>query len=372
VRKSAIRLRLYGLLFNMANASYTSYASYVAAAMGVQGPLLGIVSSAGTSLTSIAAYLGGRIRAPPLTIIRIANAALAISLIAMALLMEHPGAYTALYSLSMAALGISSYGLMLLFERHTRGARGSKLADFSFYGALGSLVATLIAGLYMGSDPLLIKMVFLAAAASILASSLLLRGVEGAETVEAGPGRGDIGPLRFYIYFGLFMVVFSSAWPIFSAMQVYVYHMTPLQVAVLNIIAGASTLALQRGVGRLADKNLKALMAAEGPILSSFTLAYALSPNIYPLYAVNVLAGLSNSIYNVAYLAYVADRAEDKRKAIAVLNLVIGVSTLVGSELGSVAYQAWARRDGLDGAGRKLLLIISALRVASALPFLRL
>ncbi|WP_252901171.1 hypothetical protein [Vulcanisaeta sp. JCM 14467] len=95
--------------------------------------------------------------------------------------------------------------------------------------------------------------------------------------------------------------------------QVYLLNMNVEQLAIVNVISGVSTLALQRFVGRWFDRNRKLIMFLGRFLLVTFPLSYALANNVYVIYLANTVAGFTNSASNIAYIGFVYDNAEDRR-----------------------------------------------------------
>ncbi|MEL9990364.1 MAG: MFS transporter [Thermoproteus sp.] len=336
------RLYLYSALQNFANSLYSPFVSFVAASTGVPPLMLGVVSSAGTVFNNISAFLASFRRWRPLRLILAANLSSAVALALMALFAEVHAAYTAMYVIVTASLGASGYGWSLIVEQYSRKNRGISLAEFSFYSTLGGLIATLITGLLISGNPLAIKLSLEAAATLTIINTLQLYrlGIEYEEGPRASLGRISKRLLKFYLDNFAFMVTWSFAWPLFPLAQVYVFHMTGLQVAVVQIITVASNLAFQRAMGRFVDRHMRLSLFLGRATFMLWPLIYGVATNVYQIYLAYLFYGFGGSISNIAYFAYVVDNAEDKRKALGYYNLVNALGAVTGSELSSaiVAY----------------------------------
>jgi MFS family permease len=364
------RLYLYSAVQNFANSLYGPFVSFVAASTGVPPLLLGVVSSAGTVFNNVSAFLASFRRWRPLELILLANAASAIALVLMATFAEVHVAYAAMYAAVMASLGVSGYGWSLIMEQYSRERRGASLAEFSFYSTLGGLVATLITGFLIQGDPLAIRFALYAAAALMAANTAQLYrlGVDYREGPRAP--RGGVGRrlLKFYVDTFIFMVTWSFAWPLFPLAQVYIFHMTGLQVAILQIITVASNLAFQRAVGRFVDRHMRLSLFLGRATFMTWPLVYGIATNVYQIYAAYLFFGFGGSISNIAYFAYVVDNAEDRRKAIGYFNLVNALGAATGAELSS-AMLAYVGNYGEEFI-RRMLIGAAFTRLGSSLLFL--
>ncbi|MGC8973230.1 MAG: MFS transporter [Thermoproteus sp.] len=364
------RLYLYSALQNFANSLYSPFVGFVAASTGVPPLLLGVVSSAGTVFNNISAFLVSFRRWRPLKLILFANAASAVALVLMAAFAEVHAAYTAMYAVVTASLGISGYGWSLIMEQYSRERRGISLAEFSFYSTLGGLVATLITGFLIRDDPLAIRLALYAAAALTAANTAQLYklGIDYSEGPRAP--RGGVGRrlLKFYAENFVFMATWSFAWPLFPLAQVYVFHMTGLQVAIVQIITVASNLAFQRAMGRFVDRHMRLSLFLGRATFMIWPLVYGVATNVYQIYAAYLFFGFGGSISNIAYFAYVVDNAEDKRRAIGYFNLVNALGAAAGAELSSavLAYMGNYNEELI----RRMLVGTAFARLGSSLLFL--
>ncbi len=366
------RLSLYNLVNGMVSSSYSPYISFIGASLGLPGYMLGLVSTAGTFFTNVSQYLSSLTRLTARQLVLWGNAVKAFALALMLLFMGSHAAYTALVALVMVGSGISGMGTSLLSEYYSRGSRSVLLSRMAFYGSLGSLPVIVVGGVYMATDIQLARYVFLVSAVATMAMSFIVAGLPYEE--DALPGGHKLetrGLERFLAYNLVYMLVWSFAWPLFPLAQVYLFRMTTLQVAIINVIATSSTVVVQRFIGGFIARRLKLSMFIGRLTNTFFALAYAISPNVYGIYASQLLAGLANSINNVAYFSYLVDRAADRRAAIGTYSIVMGVGALIGGELGGTAYELLEPRYGISVL-RTMFLYIALARAAAAGLFLTL
>lgn len=331
------RLYAYSTLQSFANNLYGPFVGFVAASTGTPPLMLGLIASAGTTFSNISAFLASFRRWRPLRMILAANLSSAAALFLMAIFADVHAAYTGLYVAVTASLGISGYGWSLIIEQYSRQRRGISLAEFSFYSTLGGLAATLMTGFLIRNNPLAIRLALEIAAALTVANTiqLYLLGLEYDEGARPPQGKINKRLLKFYLDNLAFMITWSFAWPLFPLAQVYVFHMTGLQVAIVQIITVASNLAFQRAVGKFVDKHMRLSLFLGRATFMLWPLIYGVATNVYQIYAAYLFYGFGGSISNIAYFAYVVDNAEDRRKALGYYNLVNAAGALVGAELSS-------------------------------------
>lgn len=287
--------------------------------------------------------------------------------------------FVSLYIVIQIISGIASLGWLLILENISRGRRGFELARYSFYGSAGSLIATLITGYVVGRNLSNMGYFFIASGILLIVSSLAFLGYrESDSSIDRARARGggfqkasgssDLLP-RFYIINSAYMVVMSLAWPLFPLAQVYKYRMSAAEVGILTVIAGVSSLAIQRPLGVLVDINRKAVMFLGRFLLASFPLGYAFSPNIYYLYAIQIIAGFTNSA-GIAYTSYVMDHSIDKRRALSMFNFLNGIATIIGSIIGGLLYVIISSSEDPVAAIDILMTSIGIIRILISIPYI--
>ncbi|GGP20908.1 MFS transporter [Thermocladium modestius] len=344
------KLRLYIMLQNIANGLAQPFISFLAAVGGAGGPLLGLVSSANSFFWGVVQLPLSYSKARPGRLLLLGNLLLALLWVLLGLFGPIDSIiYTAIYVGIASLNGLISFAWLLVMEELSKGSRGRVLAEYSFFGSVGGLIATLLAGLWIGRSLAAASYVFYVTAAILALNSINVIGITISERQRLP---GPSAPPRFYLVTTLFAVTWSFSWPLFPLAQVYVFDMTTTNVAIISVIAGVSTLALQRRVGRMVDGHRRTMMFLGRLGLITFPLAYALSPNVYWIYVANVVSGFTNSVSNTAYMAYLFDNAKDRNKAIGLYNAVYGAATLLGSIMGgwasSLVIPYLGIRRGLD------------------------
>ena len=358
------KLRSYILLQNLANGLVSPFMSFLAAVTGVPSVGIGIVSSASSffgGIVQLPLRRAGRVE----SLLKISTLLLSVLWLIMAFMAYgNPLLYVLTYVAIALIGGVNSFAWSVIMERLSRGSRGRVLATYAFYGSIGSLIATLVTGIFIGSNYALMRYVFITSALLILINTINIWTLKSMDPEPQAPILSS--PLRllmsdkrltkFLLVNMLFAIVWSFAWPLFPLAQVYLLSMNAEQVAIVNVISGASTVLLQREVGRLFDRNRKLVMFLGRFLLIIFPLSYALAPNVYVIYLANVVAGFTNSASNIAYISFVYDNSRDRKTAIGLYNLFYGVGTLIGSLTGSYLVTLVSGYVGLRNSVRYLLL----------------
>jgi MFS family permease len=364
------RISLYNLINGMASSAYSPYISFIGALLGLSGYTLGIVSTAGTFFTNMAQYFSSATKSDARRLVLEGNIIKGLGLVLMAFFMNYHLLYTALVATVMAGSGISSMGLSLLSEYYSRGSRSFLLSRMAFYSSLGSLPVIVAGGLYMATNVELAKYIFVVSAVASTLSTAIVFDLPYDERPRERSLRLSVKGLEKFLAFNfIYMIVWSFAWPLFPLAQVHVFGMTTEQVAIINVIATTSTVVVQRFIGGFIARRMKTSMFIGRLTNTFFALAYAISPNVYGIYASQLLAGLANSINNVAYFSYLVDKAEDKRAAIGTYSVVMGLGAIIGGELGGWTFEALYASDGYSCL-RSLMLYVAIARAAAASLFL--
>ncbi len=372
-------LRLYSLLSNLAGGLANPFVGFFVVSSNVPTYMVSLVSSASTALPGISQIAVFRMKTDPRMMTVIGTMITGIIWIIAGISSSIGVLFAGLYLVTQIAAGVATLGWSLILERISRGRRGFELAKYSFYANAGSLLATLITGYLVGRNLGYIAYFYIATGVLLIISSLVIlnyREEQGkpaekpliAIKVSERGGEQDVLK-RFYIVNFLYMIVMSLAWPIFPIAQVYKFRMSAAEVGILTVIAGVSSLAMQRVVGYLVDFNRKAVMFAGRLLLASFPLGYAFSTNVYQLYAVQVIAGFTNSAV-IAYTSYVMDYSIDKRKAISTFNFLNGIGTVIGSMIGGLLYSAITSIEDPVEAVDLLMIMIGVIRIAASIPYL--
>ncbi|BBD72288.1 MFS transporter [Sulfodiicoccus acidiphilus] len=330
------KLRTYAVLQTLASSLTQPFVNFLAALLGVDGIDLGIIATANTFFSSISQLALSSIKTSPKKLILLADVSVGILWYLMvAIGINYPAAYVGIYIAISCLSGMSTFGWLIVLERFSIGARGKRLAEYGFYSSIGGLIATLVTGLLVGSNYSNFAPVFLASGSIYLTNGLLTLRWE--EVAEARPSKPSLPKVwKFLGITAAFNATWAFAWPLFPLAQVYVYHMNALQVGLTSVIAGCSTLILQRRIGALVDRYRKFMMFLGRLGLVTFPLAYALGTSVYDIYGAQIVSGFTGSISSTAYYSYLFDKVEDKRRGIAFYNAFSGVGALAGGILGGL------------------------------------
>ncbi|WP_238523583.1 MFS transporter [Acidilobus saccharovorans] len=368
--RGVMRISLYNLVNGMTSSAYSPYLSFIGASLGLSGYTLGIVSTAGTFFTNMAQYFSSVTRSRARLLVLEGNLVRGLGLFLMLFFLNSHIIYTILVAVIMAGSGVSSMGLSLLSEYYSRGSRSIVLSRMAFYSALGSLPVIVAGGLYMATNVELAKYIFVASAVVTTLSTFIVFDLPYDEPQGRRSLRLSAKGLEKFLAFNfVYMIVWSFAWPLFPLSQIYIFKMTTEQVAIINVIATSSTVVVQRFIGGFIARRMKLSMFLGRLTNTFFALAYAVSPNIYGIYVSQLLAGLANSINNVAYFSYLVDKVEDKRAAIGTYSVVMGVGALIGGELGGWAFEYLKAIEGYECL-RQLMLYTAIARASAASLFL--
>jgi len=372
-------LRIYSLLNNLASGLTSPFIGFLVASSGIPVYLLSIVSSASTSLPGIAQIAILRIRSNPRSMVFLGTLAIGLLWTLSGFVSYASTLFVGLYLVIQVISGIASLGWLLILENISRGRRGFELARYSFYASAGSLLATLITGYIVGRNLSNMGYFFIATGILLIVSSLAVLGyresdssIGGARPKEESFHRTSKSAdllSRFCIINSAYMVVMSFAWPLFPLAQVYKFRMSAAEVGILTVIAGMSSLAIQRPLGILVDINRKAVMVLGRVLLASFPLGYAFSPNIYYLYAIQIISGFTNSA-GIAYTSYVMDHSIDKRRALSMFNFLNGIATIIGSIMGGLLYVVISSAEDPVAAIDILMTSIGIIRILMAIPYI--
>lgn len=364
------KLKVYASLQSLASSIVQPFISFLAVLVGVSGVDLGIVSSANSFFSSIGQYSLSHFRLNARTILVVSDLLLGGGWLSMGVLgLDSPMLYLEVYVAIAVVSGFSTFGWLIVMERVSVRSRGRTLAQYGFYSTLGGLLATLATGALVNTNYTEMRYFFVFTSALYFASAAIAANYRD---TESEPVTGRLSPYlnKFYLVTFLFNISWSFAWPLFPTAQVYLFHMSELQVALMSVIAGSSTLLLQRRVGAWVDRNRRLGMYLGRAGLVTFPLAYLVSPSVYALYAFNTVSGFTNSVGNTAYFSYLFDNAVNKKKAIGTYSAAGGLGALAGSALSGALLSVVSSSSGIVSAVRILLLVAVVGRLCASTMYL--
>jgi len=367
-------LRIYTLLNNLSGSLISPFVSFFVAANGIGGTLLAIVSSSTTTFPGIAQYLLVNFYIRAKRLILLGTLISGVLWLLIGLLKISNSLFVLIYVIISLSLGISSFGLLLILDKVSETARGKTLASYNFYGYIGGLTATFITGFIVGDQLHLMSYFFIIGGIIYLINAYVIYhsdvDVEMKSKAKLFTSNPEVR--KFLLINFIFTFIWAMAWPLFPLAQVYKFHMNEFNIAVISVISGVSTLALQKFIGILVDKHRKLMMFLGRFALATFPLAYALSTSISEIYLANIVSGFTNSA-SISYTAYLFDSSsyQEKRTNIASFNMLNGIAALAGSTFSAFVLSLISPRLGLVMAVNLMLISIGIMRIFSSFLYLK-
>jgi len=332
----ADRLKLHAFWNSFATNVAAPFVSFNVTASGASDLLIGYVGAISTLASAFTQLIGGRIvdRSGR----RVAIAGL-FSVFAGVLWMatatfQTPTVLAAFFTAITLTLGVYAAGWTAILGEGSEGkGKGAFLGSFARLtsaGALGGLILTTAIAIFTTSyTPL-----YLVSGALFLLSALVLKGEKEQKvekTVMTDAGAALLR--RYYLFTGVYGLFWGFAWPLFTITSVKVVHMTLFEYGISQVIALGATVAFQPLVGRLVDRDRRMWVFWGRMALVVYPLVYIFFSAAWEVYAINIFSGLTNSLLNIAFAAYLYDispRGQRGRRS-AEFNLVTGASTMIGS-----------------------------------------
>jgi len=268
-------------------------------------------------------------------------------------------------------------------------ARGRITALINRSAGVGSLLATLAAGYFMilvkGTVqemlffPLLVAML-LGVASSFVMLVVKEKARRNASSTKsifdvqdlARITRNNSKFLRFCTVSCVFGFFMSMSWPLFTLTTVNVLNASMLEIALIGVVQGAVTIALQPLGGRLVDRvGRRQLMIIYRLGLVLVPVFYALATSVHHLYVASVIFGILVAFGDVAMFAYLLDVTQEEFRGTlsAFYNLLTGMIFFVGSLTGGYLGSYFIGVFGLV-LGLQIVYAISAVgRIAGGLTF---
>ena len=267
--------------------------------------------------------------------------------------------------------------------------RGMTTAAINRSATIGSLLATLAAGyLMVRVEATLQQMFFVPLLTAFLfgaVSSLVIILVQEKPHSNSAPSssvfsiRDVIKHVRsnpHFVSFSTASVIFgffmSISWPLFSITTVSVLNASMLEVALITVIQGAVTIALQPWGGKLVDRvGRRQLIIVYRLGLVLVPIFYGLSLTVHHLYLASVVFGVLTAFGDIAMFAYLLDVTQEELRGTltAFYNMVTGIVFFIGSLAGGYLANYLMGAFGLV-LGLQLVYALSAIgRIAGALTF---
>ena len=373
----ADRLKLHAFWNSFANNVAAPFVSFNVTASGASDLLIGYVGSIGTLASAVTQLIGGRIADRSGR--RVAIAGL-FSVVAGFLwigtsVIQTPTVLAVFFTAITLVLGVYAAGYTAILGEGSEGkGKGAFLGAFARLtsaGALAGLVLTTVTAAFTESyTPL-----YLASGALFLLSAAVLRGqkeqkVERKLITDAGAALLR----RYYIITAVYSLFWGFAWPLFTITIVKIVKMSLFEYGVSQIIALGATVAFQPLVGRLVDRDRRKWVFWGRMGLVVYPVVYIFFSAAWQVYAINIFSGLTNSLLNIAFAAYLYDisPAGQRGRRSAEFNLVTGASTMAGSLAAGLALTLLNGPYSLWISLAYLYVIATVGRAAGALLHLRL
>jgi MFS family permease len=259
--------------------------------------------------------------------------------------------------------------------------RGRIIAMLNRAAATGTLLATLLAGYIMIAESgSLHQMFFIPLVIAIvcgITSSLIIVAVRekpqlnNTSTYSSFFGvRGIIRLIRgnpSFAHFSLASVIFgffmSISWPLFSITMINVLNLSMWDVALLAVVSGAVTIALQPWGGKLVDQvGRRPIIVVYRFVLILVPIFYGLASNVYYLYFLNIVTSVVGAPGDIAMFAYLLDISPEEHMGAltALYNLLTGSIWFFGSLLGGYLANYFVGTLGL-WLGLWLVYLLSAI-----------
>jgi len=371
------RLRLHAFWNSFANNVAGPFVAFNATTAGASAVLIGYLQSVGSLASAVTQLIGGGIADRSGRRVAIAGlfSLLAGSLWVGAVFYQTPAFLAVFFTAITLALGFYAAGWTAILGEGSEGTgRGAFLGSFARLtsaGALAGLLLTTAATFVYSSYTLL----YLLSGGFFVLSAGVLRGqkeqkVERVTLTEEGAA----SLRRYYVASGIYGLFWGFAWPLFTITTVKIVGMTLFEYSISQVIAVAATIAFQPLVGRLVDKDRRKWVFWGRMGLVAYPLGYMFFWAPWQIYAINVFSGLTNSLLNVAFVAYLYDLspAGQRGRHSAEFNLVTGASTMVGSLTAGYALGLISSQNPLWNSLAYLYVVAAAGRALGAFLHLRL
>lgn len=362
-------LRIYPILTSISTGLVNPFMSFFTASLGDTGESLAVVSSAGTAFPGVVQFLMSFLRFRTRLVLSISNVLIGLIWLLVSLTYFSPFTYVIVESLA----GASAIAWSVVAEDLSRGSRGLVLSGVMVYSSVGSIAATVITGLIVGPQLGLMRYFFLASGIIFLSSGLI-SALLSPDLQSEGGRRFNVSRefRKFLLVSSIFTFVWSTAWPLFPLAQVYKFHMTEANLAILDLISASTSILLRRRIGSMTDTRRRQVMFAGRLLLATFPFSYAFLTSTYQLYLTGLVSGFTNAA-GISYTAYLYDSEGDRAKKIGLYSACNGVAALTGSSLSSAVLSILVSQ-GLPilEVVLDLLVVIGLARVVASFMYLSL
>jgi MFS family permease len=371
------RLRLHAFWNSFATNVAAPFVAFNVTASGASDILIGYVQSIGTLASAITQLIGGRIADRSGKRVAIAGLfSLAAGALWIGTAVFQTPAFLALFFTAITlVLGVYAAGWTAILGEASEGKeRGAFLGSFARLTSAGALVGLVFTTAVAAVNPSY-TVLYLASGALFILSATVLKGqkeqkVERVTLTSAGAALLR----RYYVITGIYGLFWGFAWPLFTITTVDIVRMNLFEYGISQVIALAATVAFQPLVGRLVDRDRRKWVFWGRMGLVVYPIGYMFFSSAWEIYAINVFSGLTNSLLNVAFVAYLYDisPAGQRGRRSAEFNLVTGASTMIGSLAAGFALGVISTPSTLWVSLAYLYIIAAIGRALGALLHLRL
>ena len=371
------RLGLHAFWNSFAANIASPFVSFNVTSSGASDLLISYVSTIGSLASAVTQLIGGWVA--DRTGKRVAMAG-AFSVLSGALWLGtadfQTPTYLALFFTAITlVLGVYAAGWTAILGEGSEGrGRGAFLGSYARITSSGALAGLLLTTAISSVNPSF-TILYLVSGALFIISAAMLRGQEEQKVKRvAMTASGSSNLRKYYFVTGVYGLFWGFAWPLFTITLVRVVHMNLFQYSVAQVIALASTVALQPLVGRLVDRDRGKWVFWGRMALVIYPITYMFFSAAWQVYVVNIVSGLTNSLLNVAFVAYLYDLAPagQRGRVSAEFNLVTGASTMAGSLIAGYSLSLISTMTTLWASLAYLYIIAAVGRGTAAILHLRL
>lgn len=367
------------------HAFWNSFAANVASpfvtfnvtSSGASDLLISYVSTIGTLASGVTQLIGGWVA--DRTGKRVAMAG-AFSIVAGILWLgtaefQTPSYLALFFTAITLVLGVYAAGWTAILGEGSEGrGRGVYLGGYARITSAGALAGLVLTTVISSVNPSY-TILYLVSGVLFIISAAILRG-QREQRVEKAPmtSSGSSSLRRYYTVSGIYGLFWGFAWPLFTITLVRVVHMDLFQYSFSQVIGLAATVALQPLVGRLVDRDRRKWVFWGRMSLVIYPITYMFFSAAWQVYAVNIVSGFTNSLLNIAFVAYLYDLAPagQRGRVSAEFNLVTGASTMAGSLISGYTLSVISTPETLWVSLAYLYIIAAVGRGVAALLHLRL
>lgn len=381
-------------LASLADNFSAPYIGYYLASLTTSGVLQGLLQFSTNSLpTAVQILLGPLIDWWRKYVAVLLVTSIVASLLWIAIsLTTIPEFFVSLVTLRAIAVGLSGLAFTaLLGVLFSTSMRGRVLSLVNVVSQLVALAVFILTAFVLVPDVSLLRYLFLFSGfVSLVASSIWFKLLYLDRDIASGrsfserppnPFRGmaevasDKSFMKFNLAYSGYIAVMSIAWPWFPVAQKYVFRMSIVDLAAMNILSTLSTMASQYFMMKhLHRLSVKWLIVASRAGFVVPPLFYSIAPGPELVYVSSVLTGPFAAIGNVVVPLYALNKSRGGMYAsyLSLLNFSQGVAAAAGSMVGGFAMDYLVSSAGGDyGALRAGFIGVAVLRAVMTIPFLK-